>query len=247
MLISNIQRFCLSDGPGIRTTIFLMGCPIRCFWCSNPENLTKEIKHFNKDGVDCVYGMEVSNVQLVDEIMKDKKFYGNEGGVTFSGGECLLELADNIKLLQELKKNDITICIETSLAVPQQKLLKVLPYLDWLYVDLKVFTKEAEEIKLNPEIVINNINVLQNINNKVVFRIPLVKGYNDTEDNLKIIKSIIHNFKPLQVEIFQIHEMGKHKYDNLGLKCYHGDKMSEQEIVDIKEYIDYANTKILRA
>ena len=103
MLISNIQRFCLRDGPGIRTTVFFMGCPVRCLWCSNPENFLHEKTPYIKDGIQGVFGKEYTDDELFEIIAKDKNFYGKEGGVTFSGGECLLFLHEHIGLLKRIK------------------------------------------------------------------------------------------------------------------------------------------------
>ena len=87
--ITNIQHFCLHDGPGIRTTIFLKGCNLTCPWCANPENISYNIETYDKDKT---FGYDISLNKLKKEILKDKTFYSlNDGGVTFSGGEPLLQ------------------------------------------------------------------------------------------------------------------------------------------------------------
>ena len=85
MLITNIQRFSLHDGPGIRTTVFLKGCSIKCPWCSNPENIKNYPEVYYKDGVKGIYGKEFSLDEIYAEIVKDRVFYEDNGGVTFSG------------------------------------------------------------------------------------------------------------------------------------------------------------------
>ena len=246
MLISNIQRFSLHDGIGIRTTMFFMGCPLRCFWCSNPENLDAKIKTFKQNGVSKTYGRYYTEFELLNEILKDKDFYENGGGVTFSGGECLLYLKDHINLLKKLKENKISICIETSLNVKKEWLLAVKDYLDEIFVDLKILTGRAKEIRCNPDLVLSNLDLLSDFNNIVTIRIPLVKGFNDDEENLSLIKNAINKFKPRSVEIFQVHNLGKEKYISLDMTPAELKTFSEEEMQAIKNFIDYPNCNIIK-
>lgn len=142
MIITNIQRFSLHDGPGIRTTVFLKGCSIRCPWCSNPENINHQIERYVKDGKEGFYGKESSVDEVLKEVLKDKIFYEDNGGVTFSGGEALLYAKELLPLMEQIKQNDISIAVESSLFVPSSYLEKVIPFVDYFYVDLKVMDKE---------------------------------------------------------------------------------------------------------
>ena len=92
ILLTNIQRFSLHDGPGIRTTIFLKGCSLRCPWCSNPENLNPYPEEYIKDGNRGIYGKEYAIDEIFIEVMKDKDYYESNGGLNFSGGEALLKV-----------------------------------------------------------------------------------------------------------------------------------------------------------
>lgn len=83
MIITNIQKFSLHDGPGIRTTVFMKGCSLCCPWCSNPENLKSFIEYYIKDGKRGIYGKEYTVEEVFNEVIKDKPFYGDNGGVTF--------------------------------------------------------------------------------------------------------------------------------------------------------------------
>ena len=128
MIITNIQRFSLHDGPGIRTTVFLKGCSIRCPWCSNPENINHQIERYVKDGKEGFYGKEYSVDEVIKEVLKDKIFYEDNGGVTFSGGEALLYAKELLPLMQQIKQNNILIAVESSLFVPSSYLEMVIPY-----------------------------------------------------------------------------------------------------------------------
>ena len=128
--ITNIQRFCLSDGPGIRTTVFLKGCNLNCPWCANPENIEYEFNDYIKDnGEKGIFGYDIELENLFEEIMKDKEYYKmNNGGVTFSGGEPLLQIKRLEPILKKLKENKINICFETALNIPKDLLLIAIKY-----------------------------------------------------------------------------------------------------------------------
>lgn len=131
MLITNIQRFSLHDGPGIRTTVFMKGCSLRCPWCSNPENLNPYPEKYIKKGINGIYGREYTCDEVYDEIIKDKAFYGSDGGVTFSGGEALLQVDSILPLVRRLREQKITTAVETCLFVPSEKLKEIIPYIDF--------------------------------------------------------------------------------------------------------------------
>ena len=103
ILITNVQRFSLHDGPGIRTTVFLKGCSLHCPWCANPENIDFVIEPYIKDDINTTIGQYVSCDELYELIMRDKVFYDG-GGVTFSGGEALIQMDVLKPLLERLKE-----------------------------------------------------------------------------------------------------------------------------------------------
>lgn len=105
--ITNIQHFSLQDGMGIRTTVFLKGCNLNCPWCSNPENISFEIENYHHDNQSEYFGYDISLEDLEKEILKDEVFYGDDGGVTFSGGEPLLQIKEFKPLLKSLKNKNI--------------------------------------------------------------------------------------------------------------------------------------------
>ena len=116
-IITNIQRFCLQDGPGIRTVVFFKGCNLNCPWCSNPENISFDIE--TSVDREITYGKEYNCKDLYDEIIKDKIYYKNSGGVTFSGGEPLWHVFEIKELLEKIKREKISIVFETTLSIPR--------------------------------------------------------------------------------------------------------------------------------
>lgn len=240
VLISNIQRFSLHDGPGIRTTVFFMGCPLNCPWCCNPENKTQEIKMYTDEyGTEQTYGKYYSIEELKFEILKDVKFYKNDGGVTYSGGEALLHLNQIVPLLRDLKELNINQCVETTLSVPSNYLKDVVDFIDLFYIDLKIINSDDFKSKLNGDFdsLYSNLKLLKKKNKKFIFRIPLVKGYTLSETNIKLIKNIINEFNPFDIEVFSVHNLAKQKYKNLNL-LYTEFEVIDKEIVDgVQRYL----------
>ena len=138
IIVSNIQRFCLQDGPGIRTTVFFKGCNLNCPWCSNPENINPNMESYRENNEINTYGYEISLEDLEKEILKDQLYYKSGGGVTFSGGECLLQFEKIEELLKRLKENRINMCIETALSVPQKYVDIAVKYVDEFIIDIKI-------------------------------------------------------------------------------------------------------------
>lgn len=120
IMVSNIQRMCFHDGPGIRTTVFLKGCSIHCPWCSNPENISFYKEQYSVNGVCGVYGKEYSGEELISVIKKDEMFFGKDGGVTFSGGEPLMQTEALEGVFAALKKEGINIAVESSMFIPAE-------------------------------------------------------------------------------------------------------------------------------
>ena len=239
VIITNIQRFCLHDGPGIRTTVFFKGCNLRCPWCSNPENLNFEIEDFEYNNEKGTYGYEIDLSDLEREILKDKIFYETGGGVTFSGGEALFQFDKIEPLLENLKNKNINMCLETGLTVSQELVDIAIKYIDEFIIDIKILDKEnIEKINGNLKLFINNIKRVIDNDKKIVFRIPLAKNYIVTENNINNILEFLTEYKPNKVEIFKIHNLAAKKYKTLGKKMIKLEEISQEEIQDIKKKIE---------
>lgn len=248
ILLTNIQRFSLHDGPGIRTTVFLKGCSIHCPWCSNPENLLhKEQRYIKKDHSgkieeEGVYGKWYSSDELYAEVIKDKAFYGScsdsscenpssngrieletlPGGVTFSGGECMLQMKELKPLLQRLNQEHIHTAVETSLYCSPAQLAIAVSYVDLFYVDIKILEDGLCSSILGGKIEYykENLKSLLDSGKPVVFRVPVIGGYTDGEENrravVELIKSTVGRYKNvLKVEILKEHNLGMNKYQSL--------------------------------
>ena len=247
ILITNIQRFSLHDGPGIRTTVFCKGCALRCPWCANPENLEPRPEDYVKDGVPGTYGRYISCEELVREVMKDELFYRQRGrgeglnalpgGVTWSGGEALLQAKELEPVFQMLKDAGVHQCVESCLFVPADKLALAMRYIDLFYVDIKILDKERCRSILHGELerYLANVDALFEAKKPVVFRVPVIGGYTDDGKNIERIIELIRQYPPLKVELIKEHNLGQSKYVSLGKTPLKLDTVTDEDMEKYKE------------
>ena len=273
LIVSNIQRVCFHDGPGIRTTVFLHGCSLKCPWCANPEmsffNRKYIVNHNCKmDNGKCIYGVDCTGIDSSQEvleenynkcpvgaiekiydiysidnlkeiILEDKFLYGNDGGVTFSGGEPLLQSKKLKELLIELKKESINIAIESCLYVDNNNLLDVIDYIDTFIIDVKILNKDNVKTVLNGDfdVYLKNIDAVFSKNKNVIFRVPLIKPYGTDDNNLSEICHFFSKYKPNKVEIFKGHNLAREKYKKLRLDYSEVETLADEEIEIFKNKI----------
>ncbi len=200
--ITNIQHFSVGDGDGIRTTVFFAGCNLRCPWCHNPET---------------VYGVgkKTDIDSIVNDCMQDFDFYKESGGgVTISGGECLLQKDAVVKLGKKLKENGVSVFIDTAGCVPYENIQAADPYVDRYLFDFKTWSaKKFENICGGSlDTVLSN---LKKVLHKATVRIPLIPHFNleDSEKMSERLKSL----GVTEVDILPFHRLGTSKYTALGL------------------------------
>lgn len=240
ILITNIQRFSLHDGPGIRTTVFLKGCSLSCPWCSNPENMNYGIEEYSVDGEEGYYGKWYSTQELVKECIKDVEFYSgrlnkgkwysidNEnfqdlpGGITFSGGECILQINRLQDAIKQLRSKNIHIAIETSLYVPTSLVERAIDLTDLFYVDLKIMDSEKalEVLGGDLKLFLQNIKLVLNSGKPIVIRVPVIGKYTDSIENMDAILEFIRDNKSkiIKVELLKEHDLARKKYLSLNKK-----------------------------
>ena len=219
--VFNIQHYSLQDGPGIRTTVFLKGCPLRCRWCCNPESQDFKIEE------DC--GFDSYRQMTVDEILKeveaDEVFYRHGGGgMTVSGGEPLVHDGFIIQLLKGAQERYLSTAIETSGAVSKKLLLEAAEYLDYIYYDLKSMNdkKHKSWTGASNKQILSNLKVLVdtcrtwNCPPRIIVRTPVVPGFNDTKEDIIAIKDYLKSINQADHELIRYHRFGKSKYEKLG-------------------------------
>ena len=205
--IDSFESMGLVDGPGVRFVVFMQGCPLRCAYCHNPETWSDEKK------------IQMTPSDLVKKILKYKPYFGDEGGVTFSGGEPLHQPEFLLEALKECKKNGIHTCLDTSGAGENYD--EILDYCDLIILDVKELDEEKYK-KLtgqNMDWFKNFLKKCQEKHKKMWLRQVIVPGYNDTEESVLKLKDFIsklHNIE--KVELLPYHSMAKEKYKKLGIK-----------------------------
>ena len=258
LLVTNIQRFCLHDGPGIRTTAFLKGCSLHCPWCCNPENisfqpqfycqkkrciavngvcpygtctfadqvvtpeklmsLTAEDVERCKSGAIGTYGQWYTEDELYAELMKDAQFWGHDGGVTFSGGESLLQWNALRSLLDRLKISGTHICVETSLYIPHEIVQEALKLIDHWIIDVKLMDEERIRRILGGDIklYLRNLETVRKGNKTVWFRHPQIKGYTDDSETENSIQMLLRQYPNFVYQVLDEHNLGEEKRASLG-------------------------------
>ena len=221
-LITNIQRFCVNDGPGIRTTVFTKGCTVHCPWCCNPENINYCEEEYNINGILGVYGKYYNAETLVEELLKDKAYWIYGGGVTFSGGEALSHMGYLEAVFNRLQKMKINIAVETALFVNSAYVATALNYVNFFLIDIKILVPQKcreilggniSQYYFNLEMICNEVD-----HQNIVFRVPCATTYTLTKENKFLIKKLLARYKDIPIELFGLHDFGKSKYESLNRK-----------------------------
>ena len=266
--ITNIQKFSIHDGDGIRTTVFFKGCPLKCEWCHNPETqkFEKEMQvdrekctgcgacaavcpngaiHMEEgrpilDAEACVFcgkctrfcptgareviGQEYTVKELVKELMKDQMFYEESGGgVTLSGGEVMsMDMDYLLAVAKELKRQDVTLTIDTCGFVPYEKFQELLPYVNTFLYDVKVMDPELHKKYMGTDnaLILENLVRLAKDGARIYIRIPTVKEVNGNEENMKETIAFLqeHDIHPAQINLLPYHDTGSGKYRKLDME-----------------------------
>lgn len=264
-IVFDIQKLCVHDGPGIRTTVFLKGCSLRCFWCHNPESLkhNRELMFFDEKCIQCkqcmasctegvhtlengvhrlertkckacgacvsqcmtkalsMAGVTMTVNEVIDEVMKDAEFYkASNGGVTFSGGEALLQIDFLEAVLAACKQNNLHVAIETAGNVEWQNFERILPYVDLFLYDIKMIDpiKHKQYVGADNTRCLSNVERLIKGENNVIVRVPVIPSINDDDNEIEAITHFVKSInKETPVELLPFHKMGQTKYESLAL------------------------------
>ena len=236
--IFNIQRFSLHDGPGIRTTVFFQGCPLQCVWCHNPEGIPShlESKHLN-NGYSSIKKYTLD--ELMDEILKDKAFFDeSDGGVTFSGGEPLMQCEFLIEILKQLREAGIHTAVDTSGYAPMEVFSEVLKFTDLVLFDLKIMDNKKHELYTGTEnsMVHKNLDLISSSNVPYRIRIPLVNEITADDKNLDEMAALLKANGGNDIDLLSYHDLGKGKKNKMGIKSKHNlSAPDEGRIAEIKK------------
>lgn len=212
-IIFDLKRCAIHDGPGIRTTVFFKGCPLDCWWCHNPESrqiepeLLERTNNGNSERIfraesDCIVGRVVTVDEVMQEVLKDVVFYDqSEGGVTFSGGEPLLQMPFLIELLKRCRKHGIHTAVDTCGYASAEDFASINGMVDLYLYDLKLMDDSAhvKYTGVSNRIILDNLKNVMKSGATVNVRIPMIPGITDTDENLDAIAEYISSFENVQV------------------------------------------------
>ena len=271
-MISNIERYAINDGFGLRTTVFLKGCPLRCLWCSNPETqkTNREMVFFQDKCIGCmecvqlceygalknglladrticekcherenafvcttkcypqcrkIDGKAMTVKEVLEAVKRDQQFYRlSGGGVTISGGEPLAQPEYIYALLRTFRNNYINTAIETCGFGAKKDLVKIAPYLNFAFVDLKSVDedKHVTWTGARNDVILRNIRAMDSLCKEYGFdfilRTPVIPGFNDTPEDIdRIGEFVVENCPNLTgMELLPYHKLGRGKYLSLG-------------------------------
>ena len=228
--ISSIETLGTLDGPGIRFVVFLQGCKLRCLYCHNPET-------WNIDGK----VEEISPQELVEKVEKYKNYFGKDGGVTFSGGEPLLQPEFLLECLKLCKEKGIHTCLDT-VGFGFGDYEEILKYVDLVILDVKAVEKdEYKQITgQNMDKFCEFVENLQKQNKKLWLRQVIVPNINDDKEHILKLKQFASTIKNVEkVELLPYKTIGVHKYKTLNLKYrLEGvSELSEDKLKELNEYL----------
>ena len=227
-VIFDIKRFAVHDGPGIRTTVFLKGCPLDCRWCHNPEGIDpavgaapKTVRVGSKAFTESeAVGYEITPQQLVAELQKEQIFMDESGGgATFSGGEPLMQADFLAEALALCKKENMHTAVDTSGFAAWSALQKILPLTDLFLYDLKMMDDGCHRryTGASNRVILENLAGLLKNGKRARIRIPMVPGATLTPENVgQTIAFLASLPAPVEgVDLLPYHNTAAHKYSRL--------------------------------
>lgn len=247
-VVFDVEEFTVFDGPGLRQTVFLKGCPLRCSWCHNPEGLSavpqlmvstasciecgkcREVCRHERciSCGECIFvcplhlrriaGERLTSEELIRRIRKSSDYYAKYGGgVTFSGGEPLMQAEFLTEVLSGLP--EVHRAVETSGYCEESVFKEVVSSLDYVMMDIKLMDGELHRryTGRDNEKILKNARILCEGDTPFVIRIPLIPGVNDTEENFrKTAEWIVGASALLKVELLPYHKTAGAKYAMVG-------------------------------
>ncbi|HOO99681.1 MAG TPA: glycyl-radical enzyme activating protein [Bacteroidales bacterium] len=231
-LIFSIKRYTIHDGPGIRVTVFMKGCPLSCWWCHNPEGILPEPEYALR--IDRVgerefevkekAGRYYSSEQIVEILDRERIFIEeSRGGVTFSGGEPLLQPSFLLKTLIMCREKGYHTAVDTSGYAETEDLLAVIPHTDLFLYDLKHLDAKKHLLYtgVSNEQIIKNLHVIIKSGKDIMIRFPVIPGINDDDEHLGKMRSFLSETASGSIKklsLLPYHKTGSSKYSKFGIK-----------------------------
>ncbi|MHB1151713.1 MAG: glycyl-radical enzyme activating protein [Eubacteriales bacterium] len=272
VVLFDIKSFAIGDGPGIRTTVFFKGCPLRCRWCHNPEGLSADVQlciktpqcthcgkclkkcthaecqkwgrclHICPQGNISIAGKEYDSETLASILKRDTDLYlSSGGGVTFSGGEPMMQISFIRELIPKLY--GIHTAVETSGYISPDKFINDISLFDYVMFDLKLYDNDShiEYTGVPNKWIHENLRMLQSSGKKHVLRIPVIPDITDTEHNLRGLAKLAGDS---DVELLSYNTLAGAKYTNFGMKYPLEDiRPSVRSVFEFEKYFRHVKSR----
>ena len=226
--IFDIQKYSIHDGYGIRTIVFLKGCVLRCRWCCNPESQNYAIETMMVQGEPKVMGRDVTVGEVMKIVEQDRPYYRRTGGgLTLSGGESLCQPAFARDMFRAAKEMGISTALESMACAKYEVIEEILPWLDQYLMDIKHMdpAKHKEYTGRSNELMLENARkVAESGMTELSIRVPVVPGFNDTEEEIRAIAAYTREIGHVRrIHLLPYHRLGQDKYEGLGREYLMGD------------------------
>ncbi len=224
--VHSIQSLAATDGPGVRFAVFLQGCNLRCGCCHNPDT-------WNISG-----GTEYTPVEIVEKAKHYREYFGEDGGITISGGEPLLQPEFVKEVFKLCRQEGINTCLDTSGSIFNDRICEALEYTDRVLLDIK-YTDDAlyhQHVGCGMQKPLEFLDYLQEHKIPVTVRQVIIPTLNDNEENIFKLKDICSAHSCVdKIELLPFRKMCKVKYDNMGINFAHG-HLPEPEPERMKDF-----------
>lgn len=218
-IVFDIKEFAVHDGPGIRTTVFLKGCPMKCMWCHNPEGQSLQPQIMRSPAGERLAGQGYTSAELAYLLNRQAPLLkAGEGGVTFSGGEPLMQAEFLLEVIDQL--DGLHVLLDTSGQGDTQQFNQLLGRIDLVYYDLKLIDCQAHSYYtgLGNQLILENLSVLSESGVPFHIRVPLIPSVTDTAENLTAIAETIRGLPGLKgVDLLPYNRAAGAKYPACGM------------------------------
>lgn len=225
--IFDVKRYSVHDGPGIRTTVFFTGCPLDCWWCHNPEGMRQPgpggcrcSESLESDGIERGFAGTVTVEAVIAEVLRDRVYYDQSGGgVTFSGGEPLMQPGFLAALLKFSREEGLHTTVDTSGFAGDGVLRSIMPLVDLFLFDLKVMDDGLHRryTGVSNEPILANLRTLDGNGCALQLRLPVIPGVTDTQANLDAMADFVTNHtRCRRISLLPYHRTAEAKYSRLG-------------------------------